>query len=188
MLILTHTLLQISWSGDSGPGSLDPWLPYNGNPGGWQWCDPFVAADRPPIPFFQYSARLGRHILIAQRQVELAAAEHMREGSTAEASCKTLKALVNLKQLKKFHLQWPLPLRGTNEEVSELLSGMPHIEKLVLNSAPGDPLARVDMTLDVLPLIAKHCHSLRNLALFVDYCTKKGVNFSTPLKCLISFI
>lgn len=104
---------------------------------------------------------------------EVATSEHATEGSAAEISCKTLKAVTSLKQLKKFHLKWPLPLRGTDVELSEILSQMPQIEKLVLNSNPGDPTAPVDMTPDVLPLIAQHCHSLRDLALFVN-CTAKS--------------
>lgn len=53
------------WAWESRPLARIQW-----DPGEWQWRDPFAAADRPPVPFFQYSARLGRHILIAQRQVE----------------------------------------------------------------------------------------------------------------------
>ena len=42
-------------------------------------------AERPPTPFFQYSARLGRYILLAQRQASPVAAEHWRrQGISAE--------------------------------------------------------------------------------------------------------
>lgn len=59
--------------------------PLSAAPGEWHSRDPFAAPDRPPIPFFQYSARLGRHILLAQRQAVPAAAEHWRcQGLTTD--------------------------------------------------------------------------------------------------------
>ena len=61
------------WAWGSRPLARLQW-----DPGEWQWRDPFAGADRPPIPFFQYTARLGRHILIAWRQGVPAAAEHWR--------------------------------------------------------------------------------------------------------------
>ena len=68
------------WAWESRPLARLQWDPRE-----WHWRDPFTAADRPPVPFFQYSARLGRHILLAQRQVEPAAAEHWRrQGLTAD--------------------------------------------------------------------------------------------------------
>ena len=60
------------WAWESRPLARLQWDPVE-----WHWQDPFAVADRPPIPFFQYSARLGRHILLGRRQVEpAAAAEH----------------------------------------------------------------------------------------------------------------
>ena len=61
------------WAWGSRPLAHLQW-----DPGEWQWRDPFAGVDRPPITFFQYTARLGRHILMAQRQGVLAAAEHWR--------------------------------------------------------------------------------------------------------------
>ena len=68
------------WAWESRPLARLQW-----DPGEWQWRDPLVAADRPPTPFFQYSARLGRHILLAQRQTEPAAAEHWRRQGLRQA-------------------------------------------------------------------------------------------------------
>ena len=39
------------WAWESCPLARLQW-----DPGEWHWRDPFVAVDRPPIPFFQYSA------------------------------------------------------------------------------------------------------------------------------------
>ena len=61
------------WAWESRPMVRLQW-----DPGEWQWRDPFAAADSPLIPFFRYSARLGRHILLAGRQATPAAAEHWR--------------------------------------------------------------------------------------------------------------
>lgn len=55
------------WAWESCPLARLQW-----DPGEWLWRDPFAAAD---FPFFQYSARLGRHILLAQRQAAPAAAD-----------------------------------------------------------------------------------------------------------------
>ena len=46
------------------------------DPGEWQWRDPYSPPGSPAIPFFQYSARLGRHILQSRRPATPAAAEH----------------------------------------------------------------------------------------------------------------
>ena len=48
------------------------------DPGEWQWRDPFASSGSPDIPFFQYTARLGRHILTARQGATPAAAEHWR--------------------------------------------------------------------------------------------------------------
>ena len=37
---------------------------------------PFTMANRPLTPFFQYSSRLGRHVLLVSRQVAPTATEH----------------------------------------------------------------------------------------------------------------
>ena len=50
------------WAWESRPMFCLQWDPRE-----WQWRDPFAAADSPLIPFFWYSARLGRHILLAGR-------------------------------------------------------------------------------------------------------------------------
>ena len=50
------------WAWGSRPLAQLQW-----DPGAWQWRNPFAGADRPPTPFFQYTAWLGRHILMAQR-------------------------------------------------------------------------------------------------------------------------
>ena len=55
------------------------------DPREWQWRDPFAGADCPPTPFFQYSARLGRHILMARRQGVPAAAKHWRRQGISSA-------------------------------------------------------------------------------------------------------
>ena len=68
------------WAWESRPLARVQW-----DPGERQWCDPFATVGSPPTPFFQYSARLGRHILVAQRQATPAAAEHWRRrGITSE--------------------------------------------------------------------------------------------------------
>ena len=61
------------WAWDSRPLARLQW-----DPGEWHWRDPFAPADSPPVPFFQYTVRLGRHILVADRQTRPAAAEHWR--------------------------------------------------------------------------------------------------------------
>ena len=59
------------WAWEQRPLARLQW-----DPGEWQWRDPFASLDSPAIPFFQYTARLGRHILTGRRGAIPAAAEH----------------------------------------------------------------------------------------------------------------
>lgn len=83
----------------------------------------------------------------------------------------TLNPLTSLKRLKRLKLAWPVPLLCTDEELSTLLSKMPHIEVLNLISRfyrQTTKATKTQLTLNILPLITLHCRSLKYLALFVD--------------------
>ena len=60
------------WAWESQPFTRLQWDPRE-----WQWRDPFAGAES-PILFFRYSARLGRHILLARRQATPTTTEHWR--------------------------------------------------------------------------------------------------------------
>ena len=68
------------WAWDSRPLARLQW-----DPGEWQWRDPFASPESPPVPFFQFSARLGRHILLSRRQAVPASAEHWRRQGLSPA-------------------------------------------------------------------------------------------------------
>ena len=59
------------WAWECRPLARVQW-----DPGEWFWRVPRTAADAPEVPFFQYTARLGRQILAARRDTVSAATVH----------------------------------------------------------------------------------------------------------------
>ena len=49
----------------------------------WTWRDPYARQGSKPIPFFQFTTRLGRHILAAQTAREPAAAKVWHTSSSS---------------------------------------------------------------------------------------------------------
>lgn len=99
---------------------------------------------------------------------------------TKTISSDPLKALTTMKNLKFFSFQWCTPIVCTNEELMEVLEGLPSIEVLLLNERPIFTDGGTDITLDVLPFIARACPNLRKIALFVDCTVPPGASFSGP--------
>jgi len=79
-----------------------------------------------------------------------------------------LEPLLAFSQLAHLWLTYHRRLQLTNADLQSLLSRWPTIEKLTLNPEPmllDEPSC---LTLDVLPVIAKHCPSMRELQLYLD--------------------
>ena len=98
------------WAWEQRPLARLQW-----DPGEWQWRDPFASPDSPAIPFFQYTARLGRHILTARRGATPAAAEHWRrQGLSALFLTDFWQRLWRSQQPRRtVTFQWLVAHRGT---------------------------------------------------------------------------
>ena len=79
------------------------------------WHDPFAPPDSPDTSFFQYTARLGRHILAGRRAATPAAAEHWRrQGLTQGFLTEFWSRLWDSRQARRIStFQWLVARRGT---------------------------------------------------------------------------
>ena len=68
------------WAWEGHPTHRLQW-----DPGEWRWRDPFAPPRSPEIPFFQYTARLGRRILTARIRKRPAAAEYWQRQGLSES-------------------------------------------------------------------------------------------------------
>ncbi|MCO5560158.1 hypothetical protein L7F22_013765 [Adiantum nelumboides] len=114
------------WVYGARPLARLPW-----DPGEWRWQDPF----EPVVdgaPFFQYTVRLGRHILTASHSATPVAAEHWRlQGLTQEATL-ALRSLAYFLHNEKFIAEI------SDEKASAILSSICQLimsaDKTVLGS------------------------------------------------------
>lgn len=107
---------------------------------------------------------------LQQLKIAVSKVRQPQLNTTKTISSEPLNALTTMRNLKYFSLRWCTPIVCTNEELIELLKGLPHIEYLHLNERPVFTHIGTAITLDVLASIARVCPDLRQLALFID-CT-----------------
>ena len=112
------------WHIDPDPAQIDtdwriwaygarPLARLQWDPGEWTWHDPYEP-DAPGSPFFQYTVRVGRHILSARRSATPAAAEHWRlQGLTHEFLADFWTHLWASRQARRVStFQWLVAHRG----------------------------------------------------------------------------
>ena len=97
------------------------------DPGEWFWHDPLRESGSPDLPFFQYTVRLGRRMLLARRQAIPAAAEHwQRQGLTADFLTDFWARLWSSRQPRRISaFQWLVAHRGTAVGTWLAFGGLP---------------------------------------------------------------
>ncbi|MCO5594196.1 hypothetical protein L7F22_048220 [Adiantum nelumboides] len=140
------------WLIDPAPAEIDddwrlwaygarPLSRLHWDPGEWLWHDPFASPDSPGTQFFQYSVRLGRHILTARRPATPAAAEHWRRvwevrdvAPNKAMLCLSFglpEKIAFIKSIKDAECGIPTPL-GTQSKIKR-----PRLEEAKISFGPG---------------------------------------------------
>lgn len=72
-----------------------------------------------------------------------------------------------MRGFNSFFILWPTPFKGSNGDLSLLLSRMPGLERLELFHARDE--FGTDFTSDILHLIARHCPKPYRLGLLINF-------------------